>query len=340
MYRLVLYVLVALAADRRGLWRVRISCRTIPSRSFFPSPCSSPSRGSRTKFSRTPSRRKPTSNQPISRRSSSPSSYRPSRRATSWASRSSSGPRSGQRHRNIFLPLNKKHLFNPAAFAVALTALTINQSATWWIGGNLPMMAFVDRRRAPHRPEDPARRPHGRILRGGSRDRDPRGNPRRKSFHHARKSGPARSPLFLCVRDAHRTFDHAADPRAAHRLWRFRRGPLCAVGPYRSLYSTPELALLAGNILAYFLSPKSKHILKLKKIEEVGTGMYDFVFEKPPLAVQAGTVSRMDAWAMTAWTAAATAATSRSRRRPQNRISVLALNFTTSRAVSKRGCSK
>lgn len=39
--------------------------------------------------------------------------------------------------------LNKKHLFNPAAFAVALTALTINQSATWWIGGNPPMMAFV-----------------------------------------------------------------------------------------------------------------------------------------------------------------------------------------------------
>ena len=39
--------------------------------------------------------------------------------------------------------INRKHLFNPAAFAVALTALTIGQSATWWIGGNLPMLPFV-----------------------------------------------------------------------------------------------------------------------------------------------------------------------------------------------------
>ena len=39
--------------------------------------------------------------------------------------------------------INRKHLFNPAAFAIALTAFTINQSATWWIGGNLPVMAFV-----------------------------------------------------------------------------------------------------------------------------------------------------------------------------------------------------
>jgi Na+-transporting NADH:ubiquinone oxidoreductase subunit NqrB len=41
------------------------------------------------------------------------------------------------------LALNKKHIFNPAAFAVALTAFAIGQSATWWVGGNLPMMAFV-----------------------------------------------------------------------------------------------------------------------------------------------------------------------------------------------------
>ncbi len=35
-----------------------------------------------------------------------------------------------------------KHLFNPAAFAVALTYFTINQSASWWIGSG-PMLAFV-----------------------------------------------------------------------------------------------------------------------------------------------------------------------------------------------------
>src|SRR5258708_7264230 len=41
------------------------------------------------------------------------------------------------------IAINKKHLFNPAAFAVALTAFTINQSASWWVGGNIPLIAFV-----------------------------------------------------------------------------------------------------------------------------------------------------------------------------------------------------
>src|SRR5665647_2260246 len=33
--------------------------------------------------------------------------------------------------------IGKKHIFNPAAFAVALTALVINEPATWWVGGNM-----------------------------------------------------------------------------------------------------------------------------------------------------------------------------------------------------------
>ena len=39
--------------------------------------------------------------------------------------------------------IEKKHIFNPAAFAVAVTALAFGQTASWWIGGNIPMMAFV-----------------------------------------------------------------------------------------------------------------------------------------------------------------------------------------------------
>ena len=38
--------------------------------------------------------------------------------------------------------VKNKHLFNPAAFAVALTSLTINQSASWWVG-NAAMLPFV-----------------------------------------------------------------------------------------------------------------------------------------------------------------------------------------------------
>jgi glycine betaine catabolism B len=42
------------------------------------------------------------------------------------------------------LAINKKHIFNPAAFAAALTALTINQSVSWWVSSIylLPVVAI------------------------------------------------------------------------------------------------------------------------------------------------------------------------------------------------------
>ncbi len=40
------------------------------------------------------------------------------------------------------LAINRKHIFNPVAFAVALTYFTLNQSASWWVG-NGPMLPFV-----------------------------------------------------------------------------------------------------------------------------------------------------------------------------------------------------
>ncbi|MGB7958077.1 MAG: RnfABCDGE type electron transport complex subunit D [Minisyncoccia bacterium] len=183
--------------------------------------------------------------------------------------------------------LNKKHLFNPAAFAVALTALTINQSATWWIGGNLPMLAFVilgglliTRK----------------IRRGdfvlaffvaaavsvlvGTLGQNPLSTLEKAALH---------APLFFFA------FVMLTEPlttpptRARRIVYGAFVGILFAPWVHiGSLYSTPELALLAGNVLAYFLSPKSKHVLKLKKVEEVGTGMYDFIFKKPRLAFRPG----------------------------------------------------
>src|SRR5512138_1744869 len=35
-----------------------------------------------------------------------------------------------------------KHIFNPAAFAVALTYVTVNQAASWWVGSG-PMLPYV-----------------------------------------------------------------------------------------------------------------------------------------------------------------------------------------------------
>jgi Na+-transporting NADH:ubiquinone oxidoreductase subunit NqrB len=38
--------------------------------------------------------------------------------------------------------INRKHIFNPIAFAVALMYFTLNQSASWWVG-NASMLPFV-----------------------------------------------------------------------------------------------------------------------------------------------------------------------------------------------------
>jgi ferredoxin-NADP reductase len=46
-----------------------------------------------------------------------------------------------------------------------------------------------------------------------------------------------------------------------------------------SLYFTPELALLAGNIFSYAVSPKRRLILTLKEKKQIATGTYDFVFD-------------------------------------------------------------
>ena len=183
--------------------------------------------------------------------------------------------------------VSKKHLFNPAAFAVVLTAFTINQSATWWIGGNLPMMAFVivggllvvrkiqrgDLMVAFFAAAIVS------ILTG-----TPSGNPfstLEKAVLHA--------PLFFFA-FVMLTEPLTTPPTRGRRIFYgafvgILFAPWVHVGP---VYSTPELALLVGNVLAYFLSPKSKHVLKLEKVEEVGAGMYDFVFTKPHLKFQPG----------------------------------------------------
>ena len=56
-----------------------------------------------------------------------------------------------------------------------------------------------------------------------------------------------------------------------------------------SFYFTPELALLAGNLFAYAVSPKGRFVLTLERIEQSAIDSYDFVFRSPgKLAFRAG----------------------------------------------------
>ena len=173
--------------------------------------------------------------------------------------------------------INKKHIFNPAAFAVAITALTVSQTASWWIGGNVPMMAFVI---------------VGGLLVVRKIQRfdlaltflvfalasdilthvgsDPITTIQKALIH---------TPLFFFA--AIMITEPLTTPPT--RLGRVVYGALVgalftpAINIF-SIYSTPELALVVGNVFSYLISPKGKYILTLKEKRNEGADTYDFIF--------------------------------------------------------------
>ncbi len=173
--------------------------------------------------------------------------------------------------------IGKKHIFNPAAFAVAVTGLVLGQYASWWVGGNLPMMAFVI---------------IGGLLVTRKIQRfdlaiaffiaaalscilaspffDPWGTIQKLALH---------TPIFFFA------FIMLTEPLTTPptRSLRIAYGLLVGAifSPYihiGSVYSLPELALLVGNVFSYAVSPKRKHMLTLTEKHVVSSDIYDFSF--------------------------------------------------------------
>ncbi len=177
------------------------------------------------------------------------------------------------------LAIRSKHLFNPAAFGVALTALTINGNATWWVGGNLPLAPFV-------------------IIGGLLVVRKIKRSDLVWSFFVAALASIMattaqgggdwfgavpkallHSPIFFFA------FVMLTEPLTTPptRFLRIFYGALVGVlyAPaihLGGIYSTPELALLVGNIFSYLVSPKTKLTLRLKDVRKLANDTYDFIF--------------------------------------------------------------
>lgn len=176
------------------------------------------------------------------------------------------------------LAIRKKHIFNPAALAVAITALAVNQPAIWWIG-NVYMLPIV-------------------LLGGILVVRKLKRNDLVISFLVAALAAVIvtgfskgtdlltsagqmiiRSPLLFFA------FVMLTEPLTTPptRFWRVSYGvltgflfaPAIHLG---SIYSTPELALLVGNIFSYIVSPKKKLLLTLVEKKRIASDTYDFVF--------------------------------------------------------------
>ena len=178
--------------------------------------------------------------------------------------------------------IGKKHIFNPAAFGVALSALIIGQVATWWVAGNLPLLPFVFI--------------GGLFIVRKIRHFDLVIAFSLVSLLTIVLTSYGNTPLTAIQQTLqHSTFFFLAfvmlteplttPPTRALRikygaLVGFLFAPNIHLG---SLYLTPELALLIGNIFVYIVSPKGRYMLTLLQKKEISLGTHEFVFapDKP-----------------------------------------------------------
>jgi Na+-transporting NADH:ubiquinone oxidoreductase subunit NqrB len=180
----------------------------------------------------------------------------------------------------FILAICRKHLFNPAALGVALTALLLDQPATWWVGGNLPLLPVVfvggllimrKLRRL-----DLVATFIGTALLTVLATTEP------SQYLTALTQTLSSSPLlffaFVMLTEP-LTAPTTRWPRIAFAaIVGFLFAPNIHVG---SFYFTPELALLTGNLFAYALSPKGRLVLTLESIERSAIDSYDFIFRSP-----------------------------------------------------------
>jgi ferredoxin-NADP reductase/Na+-transporting NADH:ubiquinone oxidoreductase subunit NqrB len=176
------------------------------------------------------------------------------------------------------LAIRRKHIFNPAALAVAVAAFTLNQAASWWVG-TLAMMPFVllggvlvARKIARFDLilgflAAACAVTLGTTLATGS------------SVSSATGQLLADSPIlffaFVMLTEPSTT-PPARSPRILYGVMvGFLLAPFLHIG---HVYSTPELALLAGNVFSYLTSPKAGYRLRLEGVTRLAADIYEFRF--------------------------------------------------------------
>lgn len=182
------------------------------------------------------------------------------------------------------LAIGRKHIFNPVAIGVVVAALVLGRPATWWVGGNLILLPFV-------------------LIGGLLVTRKVQRFDMIGAYVLANlATTAATTPLDMIGMAIQQTFLYSpllfagfamlTEPMTAAHGSRTRLVFGAIVGGlsspnvhFGSLYLTPEMAFLMGNIFAYAVSPKGRFKLTLLRIEQMAAGCYDFVFQpdRPPV---------------------------------------------------------
>lgn len=176
----------------------------------------------------------------------------------------------------------KKHIFNPAAFGAALAALALGTSANWWSAGSIWLAPLV-------------------IIGGILVVRKLRRTDLVLSFFGVALAttfaltpqadwGNALSGTFLHSALFFLAFVMLTEPltmppgRVRRIIYAGLVGLLFA--PQVNIfgyYFAPEVALLVGNLFAWFVSPKGRFMLTLIEKKALASGVYEFAFasDKP-----------------------------------------------------------
>jgi ferredoxin-NADP reductase len=176
------------------------------------------------------------------------------------------------------LAIYKKHIFNPAAVAVAITAVAAGQTASWWVG-SAALLPFV-------------------LVGGILVVR----KIRRSQMVIAFLSTAVVATLVLSLINGGLTVNlkqlilnsalfflafvmltepATSPPTTKKQVW---YGVLAGLlfppeVHLASIYSTPELVLLVGNVFAYAVSPRFKLMPKLAKMDHLAPNIYNFSFK-------------------------------------------------------------
>lgn len=177
------------------------------------------------------------------------------------------------------LAIRKKHLFNPAALGVALTAFAISRSAIWWVGTAwmLPFVAIsgiLIVRKIKRADMVFSFIFTALLLTLGI------GIMRHANISSLSKQALVDTSIWF-FSTVMLTEPLTAPPTKKLQIWYgilvgILFTPQIHVG---SLYFTPELALLVGNVFAYVVSSKEKLVLKLEQRIRQTPSVYDFVFK-------------------------------------------------------------
>jgi len=166
------------------------------------------------------------------------------------------------------LAIDKKHIFNPVAVSVAVTAFAIQGSANWWVGNVaiLPIMViggFLIIRKIKRWEMVLSFLAVALILIGPGRWVRSIADTPLIFFAAIMLTEPLTSPPTKTLRILYGV------------LVGLLFAPQMHIG---GLYTTPEIALIIGNIFSYIVSPKYKLMLRLKEKIKLTPDIYDFVF--------------------------------------------------------------